>query len=185
MARYKVVTKNDQELFEASGHLAFEMNLFDYCVHQLTFDPQKMLRDDPNLQNVFISGFPIHARNIIGFLYGKMDTKGMLPADDICAFQFFEDLNYWHTKCPPKTALLEEIETNINKRAAHLTYLRATKPDYWWIWVDVHQALKPLLSRFVDLVPHTRIDPYVINFETRWAWSKPENLPAIATAQAQ
>jgi hypothetical protein len=179
MPRIKVQPKTETQLVEASEHVIFEMSLFNYCVHRLTFD--HTVGQDGFLYNTLVSGFPIHARNIIEFLYGEMDSKGTMAKDDICAFQFFDDLNFWHTITPSKTPYFEDLKTDIDKRSAHLSYWRVQHPNHWWTWVGVHQEIKPLIGLFISHVSPKRIHGDMLTEWHSWAWSNIENLPKITS----
>jgi hypothetical protein len=161
--RCNAQTKSAAKLREASMHVDYEAQQFNYCVRRLTTEPIR--EQDLYLFNALLTAYTIYARNLYYFFYDDDPWD-----DDVVAFEYFDDQQFWRVKRPTASPLLQELGKETNKRSAHITYVRM-ESDYWWKWVEIHRGLRPTLRFFVAHVPQDRVVPVLIDFEHQWQWA--------------
>jgi len=157
--------RRDDELLEASNHIAYEVTQLNDCVIRLA--THELQEKDTLLYNALLTAFTVYARNLHKFLYAPYPYP-----DDIIASDYFDDIHFWSEHRPPETPLLQEMSVRVNKLSAHLSYERSKfAGDYRWLWTDIHHDLRAALKELVRHVPQQRVQPELRDFERRWAWA--------------
>ena len=122
-----------QMIWDASEHIKYEWEQLKECLRiehsfRVPVYPDKVdlrTHTDRCLYNLALTGFAIHARNLLLFFYEQRKGKH----DDIIAADYFDPPVAWiPPQVPGKSnAWREDIQSRMNKQAAHLTYSRAIK----------------------------------------------------------
>src|SRR6185436_315874 len=163
MSKTLPVLKTDQELFDASYELGFEIHQFNFTVYHLAFRSDF----DQETQNTFMTAFAIYARNLYHFFYDDNPRPG-----DVIAKHWYRDTPInWKLIRPPVTGTLKTIHQKVSVRAAHILYARVASTDDHWFWIQTHQELKVPLHKFLDTAPPNRLRPGFSNFKQGWAWT--------------
>ncbi len=106
------------------------------------------LDDARRVNNLFVEGFGIHIRNVIGFLYSNQPGPTDVVASDFCA------PGAWHKVRPPMSMAISKARTRANKELAHLTTARIAgdAPEKKWDAVGLLKELKPVLKLWLRSV---------------------------------
>ena len=157
--------RTDNELFEASLHVEYEVNQLNDCICRLTL--YKFPEQELAIRNSLLTAFTVYTRNLYQFFYATSPRP-----DDIVASEYFDDPAFWKAHRPSATPILIESSERANKLSAHLTYERVKLTNnYWWKWREIHYSLRNVLKVFVANVPPQRIVDLLQNFERTWTWT--------------
>jgi hypothetical protein len=142
-----------QELVEASNHVRYEWNMFEYCLQTLASGVHQA--GDQKLYNSVLTAFTIHTRNLLDFFYPSKNIK----ADDIVAGDYFDNVADWERLSPEVSETLRDSREQVNKLSAHLTYSRVNwvEQERWWMWVDIYNDLLKVYQAFIANVPASRV----------------------------
>lgn len=137
--------RSDRELREASGHLFYELSMFELLAKVLATD----LVGKGVLRNALLESFTIHARVLLDFLFDEKPRH-----DDVVAADFFVDRDapaHWRPEMP---AALSEVDRRVGKEVAHLTYARLelTDESKRWHFRQIAAELHHLLTQFARSV---------------------------------
>jgi hypothetical protein len=148
--------RSQQELQEASKHLDYEVQMFFDSVDRLTYAGYQ--QSDHVLYNGLLTAFTIYTRSLLDFFYASNPRS-----DDMVAADYYDDPAFWEANRPKVTSLLEKTRAKVGKLSAHLTYTRESTPESerWWIWRDVRTDMQAVITKFVETVPTSRIDPKI------------------------
>lgn len=148
--------RSEKELVSVSEHLKYEIEMLFWIARAGNI----IKLGDQNhpiiwaIDNARVESFPIHLRNLLHFLY-----RGSCKAnpDDVIAEDFFDTDSTWLDECPPKSQLLAKSQGRANKEVAHLTYTRLRVRKKRWLFENILSDLSPILERFSQLVPNSRV----------------------------
>jgi len=156
--------RTDEELFEVSKHVEYEVNQLNEYIARLTF--YQFPKEELAISNSLLTAFTVYTRNLYLFFYATNPRP-----DDIVAAEYFNDPQFWENHRPVASPVLVESSERANKLSAHLTYERVKlASNYWWKWHAIHYGLKDVLQVFVTNVPPHRIVDLLRSFEQRWTW---------------
>jgi len=141
----------EEELREAANHVDYEVQMLDAMALLLSSarGPTAM---EKAVANACLESFVLHVRNLIDFLYPPASPK----PDDILSDHYVRDEGKWQTCRPPRTSLLADAETRVNKLAAHLTYSRL-QLHRTWKFSDIRADLYRVIRCFVGQLPPDRV----------------------------
>lgn len=126
-----------EKLRKASEHVAYEMEMFIYCLDKLKTTHNQLT------MNLLLDSFAVHSRNLFWFFYTK-DRK----QDDILCSDFIDGGKETFLV---KEEDLEFVVKKANKQVSHLTYERInyveTKP---WNFAEVGSLMLKNINRFYD-----------------------------------
>lgn len=156
----------NNELIAISEHLLYEIQMLFGTVQTLsTIEHSKQSDFESSVMyNALLESFTIHTRILLDFLY----STNPYP-DDAIAEDFFDDGNMWVQFRPAETSLLNSIHYKVGKRVAHLTYARLNveSKEESWKYLRIAEEISEILSKFLHLVPASRISKSFREFISR------------------
>lgn len=122
-------------------HIRYEMQQLINATDAIT----RQLPIYNGLQYMILESFAIHLRNLISFLYPYAKRE-----NDVCAEDFFNDLNAWHNVRPTMSLALEHAKNRADKEVGHLTTLRqfGTPESKKWDVTLLIDEVMPILKLF-------------------------------------
>lgn len=139
-----IIKPTDLECLEmCREHLAYEIQMLNHCALQI--DGTESL-----MQNLYIEGFALHLRNVIGFLYSDPQQ------DDLCANHLFAS-GTWQTIRGDKSDIIKDAEYRAHKQMTHITLFRLRKQRFEIS--EIINALVPVLMAFLNSARQDLIHP--------------------------
>ena len=150
----------DQELkLYFNEHIRYEMqqliNATDAIIRQLPIQN--------GLQYMIVESFAIHLRNLITFLYPYSKRE-----NDVCAEDFFIDVNTWHNLRPAIDKTLDHAKNRADKEVGHLTTLRqfgVPESKKWDVSLLTDEVM-PILKLFCESADKSDLSK---DFESVWS----------------
>jgi hypothetical protein len=156
----------NDELVAISEHLLYEIQMLFGTAQALSTIEHSNRNDFENsvMYNALLESFTVHTRILLDFLY----STNPYP-DDAIAEDFFDDDKAWVQFRPAESSLLNSIHYNVGKRVAHLTYarLKVKSKEESWKYLGISEEISEILSKFLHLVPASRISESFREFISR------------------
>lgn len=149
-------------------HIRYEMQQLINATDAIT----RQLPVHNGLQHMIVESFAIHLRNLITFLYPYSKRE-----NDVCAEDFFIDLNTWHKLRPRISTILEHAKSRADKEVGHLTTLRQFGTPEWKVILLTDEVM-PILKLFCEAADKVRL-----NLEFQPVWSQYEYTKTIRPTQ--
>lgn len=131
-------------------HIRYEMQQLINATYAIT----RQLPIHNGLQYMIVESFAIHLRNLISFLYPYAKRE-----NDVCAEDFFNDLNAWQNVLPKMSPALEHAKNRADKEVGHLTTLRqfGTPESKKWDVTLLIDEVMPILKLFCETADKVRL----------------------------
>ncbi|OFZ54756.1 MAG: hypothetical protein A2428_01035 [Bdellovibrionales bacterium RIFOXYC1_FULL_54_43] len=151
-------------LLEFSGeHLAYEVENFFACAAELLVPHGNY---SLNIRNALLSGFTMHARSILFFLYADKNPK----PDDALAQDFLRDGLTWSKIRPDMPESLRLLQRRVGKEIVHLTYSRmeVSESAREWNLGQIICDFVPVFAKFTGNSDRAKLHENVIESGNRW-----------------
>lgn len=114
-------------------------------------------KGNPVIDNALLDSFLLHARVLFDFYCKspsfRKDQDG--DPDDVSAQQFFDDPSAWQKICQTLFPVVRNLQPELNKHLAHLTYTRLKKKIQWDI-TDIFKEFDEAWSKLMETLPTQR-----------------------------
>jgi len=135
---------SEYTLKKASGHIYYEVEMLFMTMRLL------LTSRDQIFINALLESFLIHSRNLLDFLYPKLEPK----SDDILVYDYIQYKKLYNINKTKKKEL-NFITRRANKQLVHLTYSRNKfgEKRKQWRFVDISNKMRKTLIAFYDALP--------------------------------
>lgn len=140
--------KTPEQLHSGADELHYSFEMLHNCA--MLLDESEI--QDELLRNAVLESFLVHARELIKFFYpGRSD-----PDTDVMATDFIDASATW---TPSKNfSYWEDEKARIDKRLAHMSYLRTTLDAEWQV-NRIYGDLCELRDDFLKIAGKTKLAP--------------------------